>query len=57
MKEWRKMFWARGRAFIQLRLSELRAIGVEIGKRYDFRVIPQGKKLVIEFKKKWRRRK
>ncbi len=55
MKEWRKVFWAKSRAFIQLRLTELKAIGIEIGKRYDFRVIPEGNRLIIEFKKKWKR--
>jgi len=52
MKDWRKVIWNRSRVFLQIRVTELRFLGIKNDRRWLYSVEPiqKGKKLIINFK-------
>lgn len=52
MKDWRKVIWNRSRVFLQIRVTELRFLGIKNNKTWTYSVEPiqDGKKLIINFK-------
>lgn len=51
MKKWRKLIWAKSRAFINLRLGELEFAQLKIGEPYQYCVKAERRKLVIRFRR------
>jgi len=54
VKDWRKLIWHTSKAFISLRISDLRFLGIEIGKAYLYNttVKPDEGTITIRFKRK-----
>ncbi|MCS7106240.1 MAG: hypothetical protein NZ942_02910 [Candidatus Aenigmarchaeota archaeon] len=53
MKEWRKLQWARNRAYISLRFSELLYAGLNLFQSYLYNVKIGDKKIIIKFKREY----
>jgi hypothetical protein len=52
MKDWKILVWSKSRAFIALRISDLKFAGIKIGKPYKYSiVIPKPEQMIINFKR------